>query len=387
MSDLEKQLRRFPTLEAPDRVWERIRRRAHPRRRYFKEAIMSTAAAGLLAWLALALMWTPTPPPERGPAHSQDGAEWLDREPAETDLPPNDRIVIEALLVDLGSDSPARREAAEKLLEARLDPAIPLLRKAATSDNLAVQTSASTLIRRWEEGRRRVPLLRLLAEARQEAKPGEDYSDLARRAVEGDADAVGKIRKIGWPAAGAVADAAGKATVAAQLRVRRLLQDLLLPRLHGLPQALTLQLRAKNAQTYGDSAYSFRYATGDADAVKNNIDLVYNPCGLIHFTPYGGTQTFVVDAGKLPLDQVTTMPKQGWRQASCIQPRLGHVYIVDIHAGGETYAYRFLVKALTAGSIGLEWAPIGEPRQAPPMNPLQGKNGIFGTCGGNHQEY
>ena len=383
-SELEKQLRSFRALEAPGHVWERLQTRG--RRRFWKEGLMITAAAGLLVWLLYALPWTPDAPNPARP-EPQDADAWVDREPAPADVPANERIVIEALLVDLGTGLSSRRDAAEKLLEARLDTAIPFLRQASRSDNAELRGSAEGLVRRWEDRRLRIPLGKLLARARREARPRDEWKGSAERAVAGDTAALGEVRKIGWPAAPAVADAAAGADPAQQVRARALLQDLLLPLLHRGGRTVTLVSRKKNEPTYGDSAYSFRYDTPDSEAVKNVVDVVFNSCGLLHLTPYGGTESFIVDMGKTTLDQVTELPKQGWRRANCVLVAEGHVYVIEIRADGESYTFKFEIKRATALSIELDWAGIGQPRKAPAISPFQGKNGVFGTCGGPHPEY
>jgi len=387
MNDFEKQLQSFPPLLPPDHVWDRLQGRSVSfRQKLFKGGLMATAAAGLLAWLTVVLTWTPAAPIPAGPA-LQEADAWLEREAAQADVAPDERVLIQGLLQELASGTPSRRDAAEKLLEARLDTAIPFLREAARSDNAEYRASAQGLVRRWEEQRARIPLAQLLARARKEAKAGDDWKATAQRAVNGDVAALTDLRKIGWPAAPAVSDAAAAAGAAEQIRARALLQDLLLPLLHPGHPLVTLHSRKRNEQNYGDSAYSFRYATRDAESVKNVVDVVYNSCGLLHLTPYGGTESYAVDAGKTTLDQVTELPKQGWRRANCILAAEGHVYVVEIRADGASYTYKFEVKKATSLSIDFVWAGIGEPRKAPAISPQQGKNGAFGTCGGAHPEY
>lgn len=387
MNDLERMLHRFPPLEAPDRVWERLRSpgSASPRR-FFKEGFMVAAAAGLLAWLGFVLVWTPeaSMPAEPG---VQESETWLEREPAEADVPASDRIVIEALLADLGGETGSRREAAQQLLEARLESAIPFLRKAAKGNNPDLRTSAQSLVDQWEERHDRMSLPKLLAEARKEAKPRDEWKAVAQRAVAGDATAAAELRKIGWSSAPVVAAAVANADPSSQHRARLLLRELLLPLMNRVYPAVRLICRKKNEQDYKDSAYSFRYATRDAVSVKNEIDVVYNLCGQLHFTPYGGRETYLADAGKAALGDVTELPKQGWRRANCVLPVEGRVYVVEIRAEGVSYTYKFEVLNLTARSIEFRWAVIGEPRTAPGIDPARGANGAFGTCNGKHAEY
>jgi hypothetical protein len=347
---------------------------------------MVAAAAGLLAWLAFALVWTPGTTIPAAPGVQESDA-WLDREPADSDVSSEERIVIEALLADLGGATGSRREAAEKLLEARLESAIPFLRKASKGNNPELRTSAASLVDEWEDRRRRMSLPKLLAEARKEAKTREEWKAVATRAVAGDATASAELRKIGWSAAPVVASAAADSDPSSQHRARILLRELLLPLLHRGHPAVTLLCRKKNEQEYKSSSYSFRYATQDAEAVKNEIDVVYNPCGQLHFTPYGGRETYLADAGKVALDDVKELPKQGWRRANCVLPVEGRVYVVEIRADGVSYTYKFEVRNPTAQSIELRWAGIGEPRTAPAIDPLRGKNGAFGSCIGKHPEY
>jgi len=347
---------------------------------------MWTAAAGLLAALVFSLVWGPegTTPP--GPA-AQESDAWVDREPAASDVPPQERTVIEALLGDLGTGTASSREAAEQLLKNRLESAVPFLRKAADSDNPDVRSSATSLLRTWEDRRRRIPLRKLLATARAKAKTAADLKGIAERAVAGQATAIADLRKVGWAGAPAVADAAASASPADQLRARELLVDLLAPLLHGDHPVVTLRCRKRNEQDYKASAFSFRYATQDADSIKNIVDVVYNPCGLLHFTPYGGTETQLADAGETSLDKVTELPTRGWRRADCIVPKEGHVYVVEIRAEGQSYTYKFEVTSVAATALELKWAGIGEPRKPPPIDPNRGANGAFGVCPGKHQEY
>ena len=349
---------------------------------------MWTAAAGLLAALVFSLVWSPgkTSPSVSG-VQVQESDAWLDREAAASDVPAQDRIVIDALLRDLGEGTATSREAAEQLLKNRLESAIPFLRKAAQSDNSDVRSSATSLIRIWEDRRRRISLAELLATARAKSKSKPDLKDLAERAVAGDAGAIADVRKLGWAAAPSVAAAAAPAAPADQLRARELLRDLLMPLLHQDQPTVTLKCRKRNDQEYKASAFSFRYATQDADAIKNIVDVVYNPCGLLHFTPYGGTETHVADAGKQSLAQVTELPSRGWRRADCIVPKEGHVYVVEIRTEGLSTTYKFEVLNVTSTSIELKWSGIGEPHAPPAIDPKRGANGSFGVCPGRHAEY
>lgn len=347
---------------------------------------MWTSAAGLLAALVFSLVWSPEGTTPLVPA-VQESDSWIDREAAASDVPAQDRTVIEALLRDLGTGTGSSREAAEQLLKNRLESAIPFLRKAADSDNPDVRTSAASLIRTWEDRRQRIPLRKLLATARAKAKTSVDQKELAERAVAGQPAAIADVRKLGWAAAPAVADAAASVARADQLRARELLCDLLVPLLHEEHPAVTLRCRKRTEQDYKSSTFSFRYATQDADAIKNIVDVVYNPCGLLHFTPYGGTETQVADAGETTLEQVAELPNRGWHRANCIVPKEGHVYVVEIRTEGLRYTYKFEVMSVTATAMELKWAGIGEPRNPPPIDPNRGKNGSFGVCPVKHPEY
>jgi hypothetical protein len=385
MSSFDDELRKFPTLAPPGDGWERLRRRAEPHRfRFRKESLM--VAAAMIAVLGYLLGHAPAPAPRPAPMQpaGQDTA-WLEREPSLEDLAPQDRTVVEALVGDLGTGSGSRRDAAAQLLEARLEVAIPVLRKAVQSDNPELKARAKALLDTWEQARQRRSLTDLLARARAEGQPKEEWKELARKVVAGDEPALREASAAGWAIAPLVADLGAGASGRDQIRLRAFLKDLLLPLTH--PRSTFLLTRKQAQADYGTSAASFRYATSNPQKCKNMIDVVYNNCGLLHFTPYGSTASFVADAGEGSLEQLRELPTQGWHRANCLLPKNGHSYALEIREDGVSYTFKFHVIDLSSESVTLEWSGIGESRTPKPISPLQGGAGVFPLCGGRHNEY
>ena len=137
---------------------------------------------------------------------------------------------------------------------------------------------------------------------------------------------------------------------------------------------VTLTRRTGNG-AYKTSAYSFRYASQDLAVHRNAVDLVFNNCGQLHVSAYGGQQNRVARVQGKKLADVKAMPKEGWL-TSCIRPEKDALYVMEVDDGSTLIRVKFHVLEAKADKVTLEWTPL---REVP-----SGENGTMGACGGEH---
>ena len=147
---------------------------------------------------------------------------------------------------------------------------------------------------------------------------------------------------------------------------------------------LVLEMR-KNFRAYEKSAFSFRYQTQDLNVHRNNVDLNYHNCGLLHVNMHGGSQNTIVDLGVKDLDAVNEMPKAGWRFLA-IQPVTGHTYIQKVQYLRKSFFVKFKITEMKDRKIKIQWAPL-DPQAKPVLFATpSGYAGVSGLCGGPHPE-
>jgi hypothetical protein len=126
---------------------------------------------------------------------------------------------------------------------------------------------------------------------------------------------------------------------------------------------------------YEKSAYSFRYASQEARVHRNQVDLVFNACGLIHINPVGKlTSNEVILAPLKRLNDVKEVPEGDWL-VSCFAPTKGTVYLMRVDDGTTKFMVKFRIVDSKPDKVTLEWMPHrGVAAQA----------GTMGNCGGAH---
>ena len=151
------------------------------------------------------------------------------------------------------------------------------------------------------------------------------------------------------------------------------------------PVAVQLDLRSRRG-AYGTTAYSFRYATGDAKAAKNRMDIWVCHNGDIHARRKGR----IADLGKKSLARVKTIPSEApWGRTAPIVA--GHTYVVHcLDARDRDFYVKCRVKSYARGSVDLEWTLLtggfGAPADIHVAGSVAGGAGADGTdglCGKN----
>jgi len=402
MSDIEERLARLRPRPAPEEILRRAQGGATARRTLgWKEIPMTIAASALMA-LLVTVMWPQDPAKDKpAPAATQD--DWMDGDMTKAEV---DRIVgreaghpptLQKWLHELGSDDPTTRDAAQRELEKVLDLAIHDLREMKDAPDAEVRARVEKLIEAYG---RRPKLAPAVARARKEGKPPAEWTSLFKRpfsgeidwpkhlaaALDGDATAMGDVRAVGWHCAGALADAAQAGSAERRLAGRLLLREICAP-LFEKRTRVTIDARPDN-DAYGTSAYSFLFASQDADVHNNMVDLVYNGCGTLHFNPYGGAKNRIASLGEVDYAGVREAPEKGWLK-DCVRPKQGHVYVFEgalaTSVAMKKFAVKFVVVEVAAERVTIEWTPLGEMPKAPRMAG-GGRAGTMGQCGGAHGE-
>jgi hypothetical protein len=137
---------------------------------------------------------------------------------------------------------------------------------------------------------------------------------------------------------------------------------------------VTLTRRAATGGPYGTSAYSFQFESQDIAVHHNAVDLVFNNCGLVHVTAYGGQKNRVARVPGKKLADVDEMPTDGWLK-SCFRPEKDAMYVLEIDDGSVRFPVKFRVVEAKSDKVTIEWMPF---------HGKAGENGTMGFCGGEH---
>ncbi len=139
---------------------------------------------------------------------------------------------------------------------------------------------------------------------------------------------------------------------------------------------------------YGNSAYSFRHASAELTEHRNEVDLVYSNCGLLHINPVGRMSSRVTDLGEAALEAAPDAADENakWLEQS-VKPQQGHVYLQEIVAHDQRSLVKFRVDEAAGDSLKISWVAIElDPPPAPaPGQGQRGRAGTMGLCGGPHQ--
>jgi len=139
------------------------------------------------------------------------------------------------------------------------------------------------------------------------------------------------------------------------------------------PTRVTLERRTDNGP-YGESAYSFRYASQELDEHRNEVDLVFNNCGNLHISA-GGAENRVAQVEGRKLSDVEALPQDGWT-TTCFAPEESALYVMQIDDGTQRFAVALRIVDAKPNKLVFEWLPF--------VAPPQGERGTFGECGGEH---
>ena len=142
-------------------------------------------------------------------------------------------------------------------------------------------------------------------------------------------------------------------------------------------------LEIRDDTEYSKSAFSFRTEAQDIDVHRNNVDLVFNNCGRLHFNPVLGMKSKVADLGEEDLRVEVDLEEEDrdWSASSFI-PEEGHVYLQVVNYQGGAMKVKFRIdemerdeKLAISFEVLEEWSG-GRPSSA--------KAGVMGKCGGPH---
>ena len=140
----------------------------------------------------------------------------------------------------------------------------------------------------------------------------------------------------------------------------------------GMPVTLT---RRKDDGPYGTSAYSLRYASQDVAIHKNDVDLVFNQCGMVHIAPQGGLKNRIARVKGTEITDALNFPTQSF-QSTCFEPEKDAVYIMEIDDNVTHMRVRLHISSVTETEVRLEWMPFRDVGV--------GTSGTLGACTGKH---
>jgi len=325
-----------------------------------------------------------------GSLNAQD-ANWLEKPVEAKDLPAEYRTRFDELVNDLSNDDFQKRNAAVEEIKRNIDWAAPLLaeRYAKTRDvsrtMLLVDQDLVAQLERLNRFAQTVPKLFKLYKfiSNQPLKEGGTLRSNIQDILSGKVTPQDAVLKSGPTGAQIVVEEAGKLNAEVQLRARVLLRELLKDVQIG--RTVTLSQRSQNE--YGDSAYSFRFASSDLDVHKNVVELMYGNCGLLHTNVCGGQENRIADVGEKTLDEVNAIPDAAWKD--CVHPMVGHVYVEQIRWDGkDLFTVKFAVTERENGKLTLTWVYLGEEREPENRDTKKtGPAGTMGECGGDHDEF
>jgi len=140
----------------------------------------------------------------------------------------------------------------------------------------------------------------------------------------------------------------------------------------GTPVVLT---KRKDNGPYGTSAYSFRYMSQDVAVHKNDVDLVYNNCGLLHVAPQGGLKNRIAKVKGMAITDAITFPEQNWL-TTAVEPEKDGVYVMEVDDGTTHLRVRIHISSVSDTELHLEWMPFRDASK--------GSSGTLGACSGKH---
>lgn len=141
-------------------------------------------------------------------------------------------------------------------------------------------------------------------------------------------------------------------------------------------------LEIREGRDYEKSAFSFRSESQDVDVHRNNVDLVFNNCGHLHFNPVVGMETRVADLGEEELDVEVDLDDEDrdWATQSFVAEE-GHVYLQVIKYRDQSMTVKFRVDEVERDKLAISWEVLKEYSGG---RPSSGRAGTMGKCGGGH---
>lgn len=139
------------------------------------------------------------------------------------------------------------------------------------------------------------------------------------------------------------------------------------------PTKVTLERRADNG-AYGESAYSFRYASQEFDAHRNAVDLVLNNCGNLHIGG-GGAENRVARVEGRKLSDIEALPEDGWSE-NCFSAEESALYVMLVDDGMQRFHVALRVLDVKSNKLVFEWQRFVPPAGA--------EHGTLGSCAGEH---
>ena len=139
------------------------------------------------------------------------------------------------------------------------------------------------------------------------------------------------------------------------------------------PVKVTMVKRTEGGE-YGQSAYSFRFASQDAEIHRNHVDLFFESCGLVHLGTTGTKNRIARVEGK-KLSDVDSLPTDGWLESS-FAPNKGELYALEIFGDEFRFRVKLRIVDVKGGKITFEWLPLRVSSSS--------SAGVAGQCGGGH---
>jgi hypothetical protein len=151
---------------------------------------------------------------------------------------------------------------------------------------------------------------------------------------------------------------------------------------HTKPAKVRLTMRTRN-ESYGASAFSFAYVTGDPALCKNRVDIWF-----CHNKDFHVCYNRIARLGKVSLKSVKRVPL-GLDWGSVVAVRKGHTYVVHCRDPRDRdFFVKLKVTKMKRGIVQLEWALLtggfGAPKtihEARPLRSNDAADACEGLCG------
>ena len=153
------------------------------------------------------------------------------------------------------------------------------------------------------------------------------------------------------------------------------------------PQTVVLDQRSGGK--YEKSAYSFRYRTGDPQAHRNYVDLVFGPCGQLHFNVHSGQKNAALVVTGEKLAEVKAVPEAREWLRNSLEPVVGKIVVQRITTDDfdKPLYVKYQITKVEDQKVTIIWQPLNEEQADwPPLDPPRGAAGTAGLCGGPHPE-